>query len=171
METIYKRRSIRKFTAEAVSEEAILKIIKAGMNAPSAGNEQPWQFLVMTDRKLMDSIPSVHPYANMIKQAAAAIVVCGDLTKETHKGYWVQDCAAATENMLLEIVDMGLASVWLGVHPRQDRVDGVRALLGLPEEIIPFAILPVGHAAETKSRNDKFDSKLVHWNSWGHRSK
>ncbi len=168
MEAIFKRRSIRKFTSEAVSKEALLKIIKAGMNAPSAGNEQPWQFLVMTDRKLMDSIPSVHPYANMIKEASAAIVVCGEPSKEKHKDFWVQDCAAATENMLLEIVDLGLASVWLGVHPRQDRVEAVRALLGLPADIIPFSILPIGHAAETKSFNDKFDSGLIHWNTWGH---
>jgi nitroreductase len=167
MDAIYTRRSIRKFTAQPVSDALITGFIKAGMNAPSAGNQQPWQFMVITDRRILDEIMTVHPHSSMLAKASAAILVCGDLSLETRQGYWVQDCAACTENILLEIADAGLGAVWLGVHPREDRVAGIRRILGIPEGVVPFSLIPVGYPAEEKEPNDRFLPERIHRNGWG----
>jgi nitroreductase len=148
MDAIYARRSIRKYSSKPLPRETIEDIIRAGMNAPSAGNEQPWHFVVINRRKILEEIPSVHPHAEMVKQAPVAILVCGDLLMEKHEGFWVQDCSAATENMLLAAASLGLGSFWLGVYPRQDRVEGLRRLLNLPDHIVPFSLLPIGYPAE-----------------------
>ena len=169
MKCIYTRRSIRKYTPESVSPELLDSFIKAGMNAPSAANQQPWQFVVIDDRKLLDELMTVHPHSSMLKQATAAILVCGDLSLEERQGYWVQDCAACTQNILLEIADAGLGAVWLGVHPREDRVTGIRRILGIPEHVVPFALIPVGYPAEEKTPNDKFHPERIHRNGWGGR--
>jgi nitroreductase len=166
METIYRRRSIRKYSRDPVPEEDIREVIRAGMNAPSAGNQQPWQFIIIDDRSLLDRIPDIHPYAQMLREAPAAILVCGDLDLESHRGYWVQDCSAATENMLLEIADRGLGGVWLGVYPREDRVEGLRALFGIPEQVIPFALIALGHPAEKKGLKKEFHEKRIRKNHW-----
>jgi nitroreductase len=166
METIYRRRSIRKYSQDPVREEELREIIRAGMNAPSAGNQQPWQFIIIDDRSLLDRIPEIHPYAQMLRKAPAAILVCGDLDLESHRGYWVQDCSAATENMLLEIADRGLGGVWLGVYPREDRVKGLRELLGIPGQVIPFALIAVGHPDEKKGLKNEFHEKRIRRNHW-----
>ncbi len=166
MEAIYNRRSIRKFSSRPLPRETIEAIIKAGMNAPSAGNEQPWHFIVIDRRKVLEEIPSVHPHAEMVKQAPVAILVCGDLLLEKHEGFWVQDCAAATENMLLAAASLGLGSVWLGVYPRNDRVEGLRKLLNLPDHVIPFSLLPIGHPAEKKAPKNDFHPLRIHYNTW-----
>jgi len=167
MEAIYTRRIIRKFTQQPVSDELVSAFIKAGMNAPSAGNQQPWQFMVIRDRATLNELMTVHPYSSMLAQATVAILVCGDLSLETRQGYWVQDCAACTENILLEIADAGLGAVWLGVHPREERVTGIRRVLGIPESVVPFSLIPVGHPAEEKAPNDKFFPERIHRDRWG----
>src|SRR5512142_911151 len=101
LEAILTRRSVRRYTPEPIAEELLHELLDAAMHAPSAGNEQPWHFVVVTDRETLAAIPRFHPYAVMLRQAPAAIVVCGDPTLEKYHGYWVQDCAAATENLLL----------------------------------------------------------------------
>jgi nitroreductase len=166
MDAIYKRRSIRKFTGERVPEEVITELIKAGMNAPSAGNQQPWQFVIIDDRKLLNEIPKFHPYSQMLREAPVAILVCGDTGLEKHEGYWVQDCSAAVENILLEIADRGYGGVWLGVYPRAERVEGVRKLLGIPEGIIPFALIALGRPAEEKPRKNEFNKERIRHNTW-----
>ncbi len=166
MDAIYKRRSIRKYTSESVPEEEVLQFIKAGMNAPSAGNQQPWHFVVINDRKILVEITNIHPYAQMLEQASCAILVCGDLDLEKHKGYWVQDCSAATQNILLAIADRGFGGVWLGVYPRQDRVEGIRKLLQIPERIIPFALVSLGVPAEEKKPRNKFKKERIRYNYW-----
>ena len=166
METIYKRRSIRKYTGEPVAEEVLMAVVKAGMNAPSAGNQQPWHFVIIDQRPLLEKITEIHPYAQMLHEAPAAILVCGDLNLEEHVGYWVQDCSAAVENMLLEIVDQGLGGVWLGVYPREDRVSGLRKLLDIPESITPFALIAVGHPNESKGLKDEFHRERIRRNHW-----
>lgn len=166
MKAIYERRSIRKFTGEPVDEHLVMECIKAGMNAPSAGNQMPWEFIIIDRRELFDAIMKIHPYSSMLDRAAVAVLVCGDLSKETRKGYWVQDCAACTQNILLRITSLGLASVWLGVYPREDRVEGLRTLFSLPEHIIPFSLIPIGHAAEQKAPNNKFFPERIHRNGW-----
>jgi nitroreductase len=125
IEAILTRRSYRKYNSNPVTEENINIILRAGMHAPSAGNQQPWHFVVIKERKILDKVPSVHPYAEMLKTAQAAVLVCCDLELEKHKGMFVQDCAAATQNMLLAAHALGLGTCWLGVYPRQDRMDGL----------------------------------------------
>ncbi|MFH0924371.1 MAG: nitroreductase family protein [bacterium] len=166
MNAIFKRRSIRKYTTLAVSSELVEELLMAGMNAPSAGNEQPWHFVVIDQRSVLDRIPGIHPHSTMIKTAPVAILVCGDLTLEQHKGYWIQDCSAATENILIYVAEKGLGAVWLGVYPREERVNGIKKLLDIPEHIIPFALIPLGYPDEEKPPRNNFDRSRIHYNSW-----
>jgi nitroreductase len=166
LDMIFTRKSIRIYTPKPVPETLIDDILKAAMSAPSAGNERPWHFIVLTKREILDAIPTFHPYAGMLKQAHAAILVCGDPTAEKHTGYWVLDCAAATENMLLAVHAHGLGSVWCGVYPTEDRVANLRRLLKLPDHIVPFSLLPLGFPAETKQVQDRFDNSRIHRNGW-----
>lgn len=166
MKAIRSRRSIRRFTSEPVSDEAIQALLEAAMSAPSAGNQQPWEFVVIKDRAVLDAIPSVHPHAQMCREAQAAIVVCGNLERDSHRGFWVQDCAAATQNILIAATDRGLGSVWCGVYPREDRVKGLRNLLGLPDDIMPLALIPLGQPAEKKRPSERFDPTRIHHNKW-----
>ncbi len=166
MTAIFERRSIRRYTAEPVTPEQLQAVLRAGMAAPSAENGQPWQFVVVDDREKLNRIPEFHPYSRMLREAPVAIVVCGDATLEKIPGFWVQDCAAATENMLLMAQELGLGSVWLGVYPLADRVKALQELLHLPEPITPLAIMPLGHPAETKEPIARFDEWRVHRNQW-----
>jgi nitroreductase len=166
MKVLRARRSIRRFTSEPVPDDAIKALLEAAMSAPSAGNQQPWEFVVIKARAVLDKIPDVHPYAQMCRQAPAAIVVCGNLDRDSHRGFWVQDCAAATENILIAATDLGLGSVWCGVHPREDRVKGLRNLLGLPDHIMPLALIPIGYPAENKPPSERFDPARIHYDKW-----
>jgi len=166
MNSIFTRRSIRRYTDAPVPEEMLEKILRAGMAAPSAGNEQPWHFVVLTDKNILREIPKFHPYSHMLNHANLAIVVCGDLSAQKYEGYWVQDCSAATQNMLLMAEELGLGSVWLGVYPTEDRVKGMKKLLGLPENIVPFSILPIGYPDEKKDPVDRFNPSRIHRNHW-----
>ncbi len=163
---IFTRRSVRLYKSKPVAREVVHDILRAAMSAPSAGNERPWHFIVLTDRAILDEIPKFHPYSAMLKQAHAAILVCGDPTLEKHKGYWVLDCAAASQNILLSAHAKGLGSVWCGVYPTEDRVRNLRNLLKLPEHIVPFSLLPIGFPEETKEAQDRYDASRVHENSW-----
>ena len=166
LEAIHTRRSIRRFQDKPVSPELVTEIIRAGTSAPSAGNEQPWQFVVVTDKAILDRIPEIHPYAAMSHEAQVGILVCGDMTLEKHKGYWVQDCSAAVQNMLIAIHALGLGAVWTGIYPTEDRVMNFRKMFRLPDHIIPFAFIPVGYTAQTASRQDRYDEKRVHYDTW-----
>jgi nitroreductase len=166
MEAIFKRRSIRKYTKEAVADEVIRHIIMAGMAAPSACDEQPWHFIVIKQRSILDAIRQVHPYSSMLAYAQVAILLCGDLHLEKHKGYWVQDLAAATENILIAVADKGLGAVWLGVYPREERVEGIRKICIIPEHVIPFSLIPVGYPAEEKRPKTGFDMSRIRYDRW-----
>ena len=166
MDAILSRRSIRVHTSKSVPREVVDELLKAAMSAPSAGNEKPWHFIVLTDRGILDEIPKFHPYSGMLKQASVAILVCGDTMLERHKGYWVLDCAAATENMLLAAHAKGLGAAWCGVYPSEERVTGFRKLLKMPEHVVPFSLIPVGYPAEVKQPEDRFDRSRIHDNRW-----
>lgn len=166
MEAILSRRSIRKYTAQPVSNEVINELLKAAMSAPSASNRQPWQFVVIDDRQILDEIPRFHPYSQMLKAAAAAILVCGDQRLAGGRAFWIQDCSAATENLLVAAHAKELGAVWLGVYPLEERVVGFRKLLGLPEHIIPLALISIGYPAEKKSPADRYDPARVRYNHW-----
>jgi nitroreductase len=163
---IMTRRSVRKYTARKMTAAQLRKVLEAAMNAPSAGNQQAWQFVVIRDQEILSKITEVHPYAQMLKTAHAAIVVCGDLTAEKHSGYWVQDCAAATQNVLLAANALGLGAVWLGVHPRPDRVTGVQKVLGLPKGIVPLSIVSVGFPGEKPKAVKRYATSKVHYEKW-----
>ena len=166
MEAIFSRRSIRRYKREPVPDEILKDLLRAAMAAPSAGNEQPWHFIVIRDRAILDQIPSLHPYSQMVRQAPMAILVCGDLKLAVHGEMWVQDCSAATENLLIAVQAKGLGAVWLGVYPREERIQGLRRLLGIPNEIVPFALLPVGYPAEKKLPSNRFKKARIHYDRW-----
>jgi len=166
MDAIFTRRSIRKYKSTPVDPKIIKELLRAAMTAPSAANQQPWEFVVIDDPRILSRVPECHPYAEMVPQAAAAILVCGDLKRDVHKGFWVQDCSAATENLLLAITAHGLGGVWLGVYPREDRVKGLRKLLGIPEHVVPLALVPIGYPGEKKGRASRYRENRIHKNRW-----
>ena len=166
MRAVLERRSIRKYTDETVSEGDLEDLLKAAMAAPSAGNEQPWEFIIVRNEKDLEAIAGISPYAKMLPGAPVAIIVCGDLEKEQFKGFWLQDCSAAVENILIAAQNMGLGSVWLGMYPLEERVEGIRRIFDLPENIIPFAVLPIGHPAEKKEPSNNYDVSRIHWDKW-----
>lgn len=166
MDAILNRKSIRKYKNIKVSDEIVQELLRAGMAAPSAGNEQPWEFIVLRDKEIMKKIAEVHPYSQALLNADVAIVVCGDESKELLKGFWVQDCSAATENILLAAEDKGLGAVWLGVYPVKGRVDAIKRLLNLPDSVIPLSIVPVGYPDEQRGPADRFNKERIHYDRW-----
>lgn len=166
MEAIFNRKSIRKYKDIKVSEEIVEKLLKAAMAAPSAGNQQPWEFVVLRDKEVMRKITEFHPYSKMLLNTDVAIVICGDEAKEKFKGYWVQDCSAAAENILLAAEAMGLGAVWLGVYPMEDRVSSLKELLNLPDSVIPLSIIPVGYPDEQRKPADRFNEERIHYDRW-----
>lgn len=166
MKAILNRRSIRKYTAQPVPDQLLIELLEAAMCAPSAGNEQPWQFVIIDRRAILNEIPKFHPYAGMLAEAPVAILVCGDQERDLHRGYWVQDCSAATENILIAAQDKGLGAVWVGIYPREERVRALRELLALPAHIVPFALVSIGYPAEEKPPANRFDAGRIHYNGW-----
>jgi nitroreductase len=167
-EAIHHRRSIRAYTRQPVGTTLIESILKAGMSAPSAGNEQPWCFLVIRDAASLVALSTSHPYAAMVQQAPVAILPCADLELVKHRDYWPQDLAACVQNMLLAAHALGLGSVWVGVYPRESRLAEVRRVIPFPDHILPFAILPIGFPAESLPPEDRFDQTRIHLEHWQH---
>jgi len=163
---VQRRRSIRQFKPEPVSDEQVETLLRAAMAAPSAGNQQPWAFVVIRDRERLERVHDFHPYAGPLRTAALAILVCGDLERQKHQGYWVQDCSAAVENLLLAAANMGLGTCWLGVHPRPEREAGCRALCAVPDSLVPFALIAVGVPDEAKGPADYYHPGRVHQETW-----
>ena len=136
------------------------------MQAPSARNFQPWQFIVTTERNILDKIPKVHPYAEMMYQATLAILVCGDLNLEKSVEYCAVNCSAATQNILLAAHDCGLGAVWLGVYPREERIAGLKKLFNIPDDIIPISLIACGYPDEELEAEDRFKRERIHKNHW-----
>jgi nitroreductase len=168
MEAILTRRSIRKYTPEPVTEDTLKRLLQAAMSAPTANNQQPWHFVVIKDRKIMNEIPKFHHYSSMLKEAPLAILVCGSLKESllNSEGYLVLDCTAATQNLLLAAHAEGLGAVWLGVYPRPERLEGMRRLLSLPDYVVPVALISLGHPAEKKPMEERYDPDKVHLDKW-----
>jgi nitroreductase len=165
-EAVFTRRSVRSFLPAPVSGEQVQTMLEAAMAAPSAGNAQPWEFIVVTDRALLDAIPGIHPYAAMCRQAPLAFLVCADTGREKYPGFWVQDCSAAVQNLLLAARGLGLGAVWTGIHPVAEREAAFRELFGLPAGVVPLALVPVGHTSLPQGRKDRFEAARVHRNRW-----
>lgn len=168
MDVIYKRRSIRKYTPEPVSREKLEELVKAGMNAPSAANSKPWHFIIIDDKEILLEMVNVHNQAKMLNGAAAAIVVCGEKTLENpkHQGFCALDCAAATENILLEITHQGLGGVWLGIHPHLEPEERLRKILNIPMHVFPFCIIALGYPAEERKPRYRFMPERIRYNKW-----
>lgn len=169
LDNIFSRKSVRKFTDQKVSKADLEILVKAGMAAPTAGNKQPWDFIVITDRTMLDAFGDFLNYGKMLKQATAAIVVTGDKNK-TFEGvedqYWIQDCSAASQNVLLAAEAMGLGAVWLGIHPMPDRIPFAKEKLNLPENIRPLNIIAIGHPKGNTPAKDKWNPKALHQEKW-----
>ena len=163
---ILTRRSTRAYTGDAVPDDQVERLLRAAMAAPSAGNQQPWRFIVVSDRETLRAVTTFHPYARMLERAPLAIVVCGATEGLRWPQFWEQDCAAAVENVLIEAETLGLGAVWLGVHPLEERVAGLRGLLGVPDGVTPFAVIAVGRPAEGKAPADRYRAGSVHRERW-----
>ncbi len=165
-EAILTRRSIRTFSDKPVDDELLHKLLEAAMLAPSAGNQQSWHFIVVKERELLDQVVTFHPFAKMLTKASVAIVVCGDPEGKKWPAFWPQDCSAATQNLLLAARGLGLGSVWTSIYPIEERVQGARKLFGIPESVIPFAIVPIGWPDAEFRKADRFKPQLIHQNKW-----
>lgn len=164
IQTIYARRSIRKFTEQPVNREQLLELCRLGAAAPSAVNRCPWEFVIIDDPEQMSRIREAHPYGKY--NAPAAIVVCGNEEKflpDSAREYWVQDTAAAMENILLGCTALGLGAVWLGVYPRKQVVEKVSACLCLPAHILPMGTALIGWPAETQEPRTQLKDTQIHW--------
>jgi len=168
LQFIFSRRSIRKYQDREVPEQMISDLLEAAMAAPSAVKKDPWHFIVIRERQTLDKMIQFMPNAQMLKQATAAFVVCGDITKahDQQESYMLQDLSGAVENILLAANAMGLGSCWLGVHPRLDRMDNIRALFKLPDNIIPMCSIAIGWPAEEQPARTRFNADLVHYEKW-----
>lgn len=164
LEAIESRSSTRHFKKDPVAKEIVTTLLKAAMCAPSARNKQPWHFVVIDKREILDKIPTFSPYAQMCKEAPLAILVCGDTSIDND--FWVQDCSAATQNLLLAAHEKGLGAVWTGVFPNEDRVQGFRIKIHLPPEITPLALVVLGYGAESSTPHKNFQENRIHNNQW-----
>lgn len=164
---LHTRRSIRKYTADPVSDDDVRRLLDAAMIAPSAGNARPWQFIVVDDPDLLQRVPEINPFAAMAPRSPVSIVVCGDTAAEKYPGFWVQDCSAAVQNLLLAATGLGLGAVWTGIYPMEERVRGFRELLRMPDHVVPLALVVLGHHAGNPERQSRFDAGKVHRNRFG----
>ncbi len=165
---IHNRKSVRHYTDQKVSELQLTELVKAGMAAPTAKNKQPWAFVVITEREKLDRLSEL-PYAKMLKDVSAAIVVCGDMERTLDgamQAYWIQDCSAATQNILLAAESMGLGAVWTGVYPIAEREGVVRQEIAAPEHIIPLNVIAIGYPTGEDTPKDKWDESKLHWGQW-----
>jgi nitroreductase len=163
LEIVFSRRSIRRYSDEPVSEADVTSLLEAGMAAPSASNRKPWHFVTVTDKDKLQALADAHPYGKMLPGAALAVAVCGD---PGISSWWVQDCTAATENILIAAAGLGLGAVWLGCHGRPEREQAVRDILGIPDQFGVLSLISVGHPGEEKEARTQYDPARVHTNAW-----
>ena len=165
IEAIMSRRSIRKYKSKKIPDEIITTLLKAAMNAPSAHNKQPWHFIVVDDYETKMDVIEYHQYSKMLEQASHAIVVLGDNEIQT-TDFWIHDCSAATENILIAANALGLGAVWLGVHPSEALIEGTKKLFDIPAHVTPLGIISLGYPEETKPPRKNYNPERVHRNKW-----
>jgi nitroreductase len=168
LQVIFNRKSVREYTGQPVTKDILEILVKAGMSAPSARNLQLWNFIVITEKQRLCLLADGLPYAKMLYAAGAAIVVCGipDLKDIELSDYWVQDCSAAAENILLAIEALSLGAVWTGVYPRKDRISWVKKVLSIPDPILPLNVIVIGHPVKEEKPKNKFNIDKIHWEKW-----
>jgi nitroreductase len=166
LEALMTRRSVRAYTGESITDDQLRKILAAGMQAPSANNRQPWHFVVLRRRQRLDALAEALPFGKMLAQAPLSIVICADAGLQPNAGYWAQDCAAATQNILLACHALGLGAVWIGVYPRDERVAALREILSLPATVTPLCAIAIGRPAERPAPVDRFRPDRIHQEQW-----
>ena len=168
LDLIFSRRSIRKYQDKEVPEEMITDLLEAAMAAPSAVAKDPWHFIVVRSRETLDKITEILPNGKMLREAPVAFIVCGDLNKAhlQELSYMLQDLSAAVENILIAANTLELGTCWLGMHPREDRQAGIRALFDLPDNIIPMCGIALGWPAEQPEARTRYRQERVHLEKW-----
>lgn len=166
LDVLLSRRSIRKFDNREISQGVPEDLIRFGMYAPSAANKQPWHFIVIRDRDILNEIADFHPNGKMLSHTTCAILVCGDEVKAHGMGYWPVDCSAATQNILLASHAKNLGACWIGIYPREERILNIKRIMHLPEKIHAFSLIALGYPAETPLKPNRFDVSKIHYNSW-----
>ncbi|WP_195267602.1 nitroreductase family protein [Eubacterium sp. 1001713B170207_170306_E7] len=166
MNEIFNRASVRVFKDAPVEKEKIEMLLKAAMQAPSAGNQRPWEFIVVEDKKTLEQLSETDPYAKFVAKVPAAIVALGNTNEMRFPEHWEQDMAAACENILLEAVSQELGAVWLGVAPLKERMDHITKVFELPENIRPYAILPFGYAKRPYEVESRYEEDRVHYEKY-----
>ncbi|OGQ95058.1 MAG: hypothetical protein A2521_00495 [Deltaproteobacteria bacterium RIFOXYD12_FULL_57_12] len=168
LQFIFSRRSVRKYQNQEVPDAILTDLLEAGMAAPSAVARDPWHFIVVRKRETLNRMTAVMPHAQMLKQATAAFVVCGDINRahDQKESYLLQDVSAAVENILLAATALELGSCWLGIHPRQERMVGIRELFNLPSAIIPVCGIALGWPAEQLPARTRYNHEHVHAETW-----
>ncbi|MBO4711618.1 nitroreductase family protein [bacterium] len=167
--TIFNRKSVRNYVETTITPETLEFLVKAGMAAPTAMDRRPWEFIVVNDKNTLKKLNDALPYAKMAEKAGYAIVVAGNIEKQAggkDSNFWIMDCSAAAENILLAAESLGLGAVWTAVYPSAERMKPVTEILGLPANIIPLAFIPVGKPTGSDKPKDKFDKTRIHWNHW-----
>ena len=171
IENILSRKSVRDYTDQKITDEQFDIMLRAAMAAPSAQNRQPWCFVIVDNREILQSLGTneMLPYSKMTAKAAAAIIVCCDKEKaktDGESGFWIQDCSAVTQNLLLAAESLGLGAVWNGLYPVMERSELVKEILSLPDHIIPFALVPMGYPVNDEKPKDKYNPEIIHKNGW-----
>ena len=166
IDTIYDRRSVRKYIDKEVNPDLVDEILRAGMFAPSGYNKQPWEFVVFNKKEIINEIKNMHPYASSLETAPVCIMVCGDTQKELAEGFYQVDCSAAIENMVLAARALGLDTCWMGIYPWEDVMAAFSKRFSLPENIKPFALIALGYAESRQPRPKRYDSSKIHYNKW-----
>jgi nitroreductase len=161
---LFSRRSVRDYSGEAVSDVDLAALLEAGMAAPSASNRKPWHFVAATERAQLEQLAAIHPYGKMLSSAGLCIGVCGD--RDVSPDFWVQDCSAATENILVAAAMLGLGAVWLGVHPRAERERELKQFLSIPENVGLLCLIAVGHPAQRPPARTQYDEQRIHRGRW-----
>lgn len=166
IDTIYDRRSIRKYLDKTVSPDLVQEILRAGLFAPSGHNKQPWHFVVFDEKELVLKIKDMHPYASALATAPVCIMVCGDTDLEMSEGFYQVDCSAAIENMLLAANALGLDTCWMGIYPWKDVMENFSKTFELPQNVKPFALISLGYGAMKIQRPKRNDESKIHYNKW-----
>ena len=166
MEAIFNRTSIRKYKEKPVEKEKIEKLLRAAMQAPSAVNEQPWEFIVIENKETLNKLSGMSPYSKMVAKSAVTFIIVANKDKLKVADAWQQDLGAATENLLLEATYLGLGAVWLGTAVSEENMNFVKKLFKLPENIIPYAVVPVGYPDQNSTVVDRFNEDSVHYENF-----
>ena len=167
IDIICKRRSIRKYADTPVEQEKIVTLLKAAMAAPTAANCQPWEFIVVSDADKLARVREKCIFARY--KAPLAIVVCGNMNlafKGPERDLWIQDCSAATENILLAATSLGLGTVWIGIHPGESKIKAIKGIFNMPDHVIPLSLVYVGYPAEEKASRTRYNEKRIYWQEY-----